>query len=116
VPLEQRLLVTNHASFGYFATRYRFRVVGTIVSGVSPDASPSAQQMAHLIDRVKAMKVKAIFLETGANPQMAKQIAQETGVQVVTDLYTHSTGAGGVAPTYIDMMRYNVKVIVEALK
>jgi ABC-type Zn uptake system ZnuABC Zn-binding protein ZnuA len=116
IPLERRRLVTNHESLGYFADRYGFQIVGTIVPSVSTDSSPSAQQLAQLIDRIKAMQVRAIFLETGANPQLAKQIVQEAGVKVVIELYTHSiTDAGGAAPTYIDMMKYNVKAIVEAL-
>ena len=117
IPPERRLLVTNHESFGYFADRYGFKIVGTIMPSVSTGASPSAQQLAALINQIKSAKVKAIFLETGTNPQLAKQIAQETGVRVVTDLYTHSlTDAKGPAPTYLAMMRYNVQAIVNALK
>ncbi|MGQ9787231.1 MAG: metal ABC transporter substrate-binding protein, partial [Anaerolineae bacterium] len=117
VPLEHRLLVTNHESFGYFADRYGFRIVGTILPGVSTGVSPSAQQLAQLIDLIRETGVPAIFLETGSNPQLAEQIARETGVQVVSGLYTHSPSpADGPAPTYLDMMRYNVRAIVEALR
>ena len=117
VPESRRLLVTNHESFGYFADRYGFRVVGTVIPSVSTGASPSAQQLASLVDHLKATRAPAIFLETGANPQLANQLAQETGIKIVNDLYTHSvTEPSGNAPTYIDMMRYNVQKIVEALK
>ena len=117
VPEERRLLVTNHESFGYFADRYGFRVVGTVIPSVSTSASPSAQQLAQLIERLRATDAPAVFLETGANPQLANQLSQEIGIAVVTDLYTHSiTATGGDAPTYIDMMRYNTRKIVDALK
>jgi ABC-type Zn uptake system ZnuABC Zn-binding protein ZnuA len=117
VPPDRRLLVTNHESFGYFADRYGFQVIGTVIPSVSTDASPSAQQLAQLVDHIRATGVKAIFLETGANPRLADQVAQETGIKVVTGLYTHSiTGADGPAPTYIDMMKYNTQEIVNALK
>ena len=117
IPEADRKLVTNHESFGYFADRYGFRIIGTIVPGVSTGASPSAQQLARLTGRVRDAGVKVIFLETGANPQLAEQLARETGITIVSDLYTHSLSeADGPAPTYIDMMRYNVKRIVEALK
>lgn len=109
----RRLLVTNHESLGYFADRYGFTVVGAVIPSVSTEASPTAQQMAALIEQIKASGAPAIFLETGANPQLAQQIAAETGVKVVTDLYTHSLSApDGPAPTYIDMMKYNVSQIV----
>ncbi len=117
IPPERRLLVTNHESFGYFADRYGFTVVGTVIPSVSTGASPSAQEIAALVEHIKETGVPAIFLETGANPQLARQIAQETGIKVVTGLFTHSiTDASGPAPTYIDMIKYNVKAIVEALK
>ena len=117
IPPEKRLLVTNHESFGYFADRYGFTIVGTVIPSTSSEAAPSALQMAALIDTIKKNNVKAIFMETGANPQLANQIAQETGVKVVTDLYTHSTTAwGDTAPDYIKMMKHNVTLIVDALK
>jgi manganese/iron transport system substrate-binding protein len=117
IPPEKRLLVTNHESFGYFADRYGFTIAGTVIPSTSSEASPSAQQMAALIDHIKLTGVKAIFLETGANSQLADQIAQETGAKVVTDLYTHSiTERGGEVPSYIEMMKHNVRLIVEALK
>jgi ABC-type Zn uptake system ZnuABC Zn-binding protein ZnuA len=117
IPEANRKLVTNHESFGYFADRYGFRIIGTIVPGVSTGASPSAQQLARLTDRVREAGAKVIFLETSANPQLAEQLARETGIRVVPDLYTHSlSSADGPAPTYLDMMRYNVKQIVEALQ
>lgn len=117
IPVERRLIVTNHESFGYFADRYGFTIIGTIVPSVSSEASPSAQQMTRLVDHIRQTGATAIFLETGSNPQLAEQIAQETGIKVVTDLYSHSISApGGKAPTYIEMMKYNVQTIVEALR
>jgi ABC-type Zn uptake system ZnuABC Zn-binding protein ZnuA len=117
VPQAHRLLVTNHETFGYFAERYGFTVVGAIVPSVSSGASPSAQELAALIDQVRSTGAPAIFLETGTNPQLADQIASETGVKVVADLYTHSlSAAGGPASTYLDLMKYDVTEIVKALK
>jgi len=116
IPQQNRMLVTNHESLGYFADRYDFAIVGTILASVSSTASPSAQELAQLVTHIKATGVKAIFLETGTNPQLANQIAQDTGVKVVPDLYTHSVSKGGPAPTYIDMMKYNTTVIVNALR
>jgi ABC-type Zn uptake system ZnuABC Zn-binding protein ZnuA len=117
IPAQRRLLVTNHESFGYFADRYGFTLVGAVIPSVSAGASPSAQELAQLVGRIREVGAPAIFLETGANPQLARQLGQETGVKVVTGLYTHSiTDAKGPAPTYIDMMKYNVRAIVAALK
>jgi ABC-type Zn uptake system ZnuABC Zn-binding protein ZnuA len=117
IPEGRRLLVTNHESLGYFADRYGFEVVGAVMPSFSTGASPSAQQMAQLVEHIRETGAPAIFLETGASAQLANQIAQEAGVKAVTELYTHSlTEAGGPAPSYIEMMRYNVETIVDALK
>jgi ABC-type Zn uptake system ZnuABC Zn-binding protein ZnuA len=117
IPPAQRQLVTNHESFGYYADRYGFRISGTIIASVSSSASPSARQLAALIDHIRQTGARAIFLETGANPQLADQIAADTGVKVITGLYTHSISpAGGEAPTYIDMIKVNTTLIVNALK
>ncbi len=117
IPPQNRLLVTNHESFGYFADRYGFTIIGTILPSSSTSAAPSARQIAELVQKIQSSGVKAIFLETGTNPQLADQIARETGVKVITGLYTHSiTAPRGEAPTYLDMMRYNTNAIVNALK
>lgn len=117
IPPEHRLLVTNHESLGYFADRYGFTIIGTVIPSVTSGSSPSAQKLADLINQIKTSGVKAIFLETGSNPQLAEQISSETGIKVVTDIYTHSiTGPDGPASTYILMMKANTSAIVEALR
>jgi ABC-type Zn uptake system ZnuABC Zn-binding protein ZnuA len=117
IPVEKRLIVTNHESFGYFADRYQFKIIGTIIPSISSGASPSAQQLAGLIDNIKSTKAIALFLETGTNPQLANQISKETGIKIITDLYTHSiTAKDGPAPTYIAMMTHNIDSIINALK
>ncbi len=110
---ERRMLVTNHESFGYFADRYGFTIIGTIVPSVSTGSSPSAQQMVALIEAIKAANTPAIFLESGTNPELAEQVARETGVKVIKDLLTHSILPPG---GYIEMMKYNTLAIVEGLK
>jgi len=116
IPQERRLLVTNHESFGYFAERYGFTVAGTVVESFSSGASPSAGQMASLIEQIRSSGAPAIFLDASDNESLAKQIADETGVKVVTDLHLESLTDGPPAATYIGMMKHNVTLIVEALK
>ncbi len=116
IPPERRLLVTNHEALGYFAERYGFTVIGAVVPGVSSDAAPSAEQMANLIDQIKASGTPAIFLDEVENPALAQQIASETGVKVIEDLHLESLTDGPPAGTYIDMIKHNVSRIVNALK
>jgi manganese/iron transport system substrate-binding protein len=117
IPEDRRLLVTNHESLGYFADRYGFRVVGAIIPSVTTGASPSAQDLVALTRLIQETGSPAIFLETGTNSHLAEQLAIETGIKIAPRLYSHSTNEGnGPASTYVDMMRYNTTVIVEALR
>jgi ABC-type Zn uptake system ZnuABC Zn-binding protein ZnuA len=117
LPPQKRLLVTNHESLGYFADRYGFRLVGTVIPSVSSDAAPSAQQLAKVVQQIRASGAPAVFLELGANPQLASQVAQEAGVRVVTGLYSETLSPpDGPASTYLAMMRYNTQAIVGGLR
>ncbi len=116
IPIERRLLVTNHEALGYFAERYGFEIAGSVIPSFSSNAASSAQEMARLIDEIKNINAPAIFLDTADNDTLAKQIADETGVMIVDDLHLESLTQGPPAATYIDMMKHNVSRIVEALK
>ncbi len=117
LPPAKRQLVTDHDTLGYYADRYGFEIIGALTPSFSSAETGSAQQVAALIDQIRARGVKAIFLEQGANPQLAKQIGRETGAQIVTGLYTHSlSDAAGPAPTYLQMLEYDTQLIVDALR
>jgi ABC-type Zn uptake system ZnuABC Zn-binding protein ZnuA len=116
IPAERRLLVTNHEAMGYFAEQYGFIVVDSILPSFSSEASASAQEIAAAVESVKASGAPAIFLGDVENSSLAEQIAAETDVKVVNDLHLESLTDGGSASTYIEMMKYNVTRIVEALK
>jgi len=117
LPPAKRLLVTNHDALGYFAKAYDFQVVGLVIPSVTNEASPSAQQMAALIDTIKKTGAPAIFLDVSENQNLARQIASASGAKVVTDLYVETLSApDGPAPTYLDMIRHDVQDIANALK
>ncbi len=116
IPAERRLLVTNHEAAGYFAKRYGFQIVGAVIPNLSTDAGTSAKEMAVLIGQIQVSGAPAIFLGEVENPDFANQIADETGVKVINDLYLESLTDGSPAATYIDMMKHNVTSIVNGLK
>ncbi|MFN8484982.1 MAG: zinc ABC transporter substrate-binding protein [Anaerolineae bacterium] len=117
IPRERRKLVTNHDTFGYFAARYGFDVVGAVIPSLSPEAQPSAQDIARLVETVRQTGVGAVFAENTVSPRLAEQIARDSGAQVVGTLYTDSLGESGSAgDSYSKMMRYDVDEIVKALK
>ena len=116
IPPERRRLVTDHDSFGYFADRYGFEVIGAVVPGFSTLAEPSAWQIAELESAIRELGVPAVFVGTTVNPALAERIAEDTGIQVVP-LYTGSLSEPeGPVGTYLDLMKYNTAHIVEALR
>jgi ABC-type Zn uptake system ZnuABC Zn-binding protein ZnuA len=116
IPPENRQLVTDHDTFGYYAERYGLEMVGAVLPGYSTISEPSAQELAALQNAIKQYGVKAVFVGSTVNPVLAKRIAEDTGIQLVL-LYTGSLGeAGSGAATYVDYIRYNTQAIVEALK
>lgn len=117
IPAGRRLLVTNHESLGYYADRYGFRVVGAVIPSISSEASPSAQQIADLVQAIRSTGAPAVFLEAGVNQQLGRQVAQETGIKIVTDLYTETLSSpDGPAPDYVSMLKHDTQSIATALK
>lgn len=115
IPVDKRKLVTDHDSLGYLANEYDFKVIGTVIPGLSTMAAPSARDLAALQQQIKMEGVEALFVGNTVNANLAEQIAADTGVQVIP-IYTGSLSAGdGPAATYLDFMRYNVGQIVGAL-
>ena len=116
IPPARRVLVTDHDALGYFAHRYGFELVGAIIPAFSTAAAPSARELAQLQQAITTHQVPAIFVGTTVNPTIAAQIAQDTGIQLVS-LYTGSlSDAAGPAASYLDFMRYNIRQIVQALQ
>ncbi|MGB9632817.1 MAG: metal ABC transporter solute-binding protein, Zn/Mn family [Chloroflexaceae bacterium] len=116
LPEERRRLVTNHDTLGYFAYRYGFTVVGTALGTTTERADPAAGEIARLVEDIRAADVPAIFVENVSNPALMENIAREAGVKLAPSLYTDALGKpGSEGETYLKMMRYNVRTIVEAL-
>jgi ABC-type Zn uptake system ZnuABC Zn-binding protein ZnuA len=114
IPEENRVLVTNHESMGYFAAAYGFEIAGTVIPSSSTLAEPSAGDIARLIDVIEANDIKAIFAEVNVNADLVQQVSDESGAEFYV-LYHTLSNTDGPASTYLDMMRYNVQTIVTAL-
>jgi manganese/iron transport system substrate-binding protein len=116
VPPANRLIVSDHLVFAYFAHQYGFTQVGALIPAYSSMAQPSAQDIANLEDVIHKQGVKAIFVGKSINPSIAERVAQDTGIQLIF-VYTGSLSApGGEAGSYLDYVRHNVNAIVGALK
>jgi len=117
IPAADRELVSNHDSLGYFADRYGFKIIGTVIPGGATLADPSSADMADLVQLIRQSGAKAIFAETTEPSTLAEAVAAEAGEEIrVVILYTGSLGApGSGADTLIGMLRINAERIASAL-
>jgi len=114
IPAARRRVISTHSAFGYFAAAYGVAFVAP--QGVSTDSEPSARDVAAIIAQIKKEKIPAVFLENVSDPRLMRRIAAETGAAIGGTLYSDSlTGEKGPAPTYIDMVRHNIKTLTRAL-
>ncbi|WFU73540.1 zinc ABC transporter substrate-binding protein [Bradyrhizobium sp. CB2312] len=114
IPPERRKVISTHDAFGYFAAEYGVQFVAPL--GVSTETEPSARDIAAIIGQIKAAKIPAVFLENISDDRLIRRIAAETGAKVGGTLISDGlTGEKGPAPTYIDMVRHNIKALTSAL-
>ncbi len=117
IPEANRKLVTNHHSFGYFAQRYGFEVIGVVIPGGSTLAEPSSAELSALVAKVEQSGVRAIFGETTESETIATALASELGSTVeIVELYTGSLGEpGSGADTLPGLLITNANRIAGAL-
>jgi zinc/manganese transport system substrate-binding protein len=114
IPPGRRKVITTHNAFGYFAAAYGVTFVAPV--GVSTESEPSARDIATLIQQIKAAKIPAVFLENLSDDRLIRRIAAETGAKAGGTLYSDSlTDEKGPAPTYIALVRHNIKALTSAL-
>jgi zinc/manganese transport system substrate-binding protein len=117
LPEANRVLVTNHDTFGYFAARYGFTILSALGALSTEAGDPGAGEIAELVEDIRAAGVKAIFAENIANSSLIPQIAAEAGVALGPELYTDALGQPGTpGATYLEFVRYNIDSIAGALR
>ena len=116
LPAGSRKLVTNHDALGYFADRYGFKIIGTVIPAAGTMARTNPAQLEKLAEIIEHEGVKAIFAETLSSTEDADALASRVGDVEVVTLYTGSLGpTGSGAEDYIGFMRTNAELIVDAL-
>ncbi|HEV7411139.1 MAG TPA: zinc ABC transporter substrate-binding protein [Bradyrhizobium sp.] len=110
----RRKVISTHDAFGYFAAAYGIAFIAP--QGVSTESEPSALDIAAIITQIRTGKIPAVFLENISDPRLMRRISAETGARIGGTLYSDSlTAENGDAPTYIDMVRHNIRALTSAL-
>ena len=102
-------LVTSHQAFGYLAERYGLEQVG--ITGLTPEADPSPEDLAAVADFVEEHDVTTIYFETLTSPAVAKTLASEAGASTavldpIEGLTKESKGSD-----YLEVMRSNLATL-----
>ncbi|MFH2837337.1 metal ABC transporter substrate-binding protein [Klebsiella aerogenes] len=115
IPQVKRKVLTSHDAFGYFGRAYHVTFLAP--QGLSSESEASAAQVAALIKQIKADGVHTWFMENQLDPRLVQQIAGATGAQPGGELYPEALSKpGGVADSYVKMLRHNVELIVNSMK
>lgn len=113
---RDRLLVTNHDALGYFADRYEFTIVGTVIPSTSTHAEANAADLAELAQTIDDLGIPAIFTDAQSSDVDATALAERLDdveiVPLLTGTLTAGTDAGA---TYVALLRTNAELIAEAL-
>jgi zinc/manganese transport system substrate-binding protein len=114
IPAARRKVISTHDAFGYLASSYGIAFIAPL--GVSTESEASARDIARIITQIRTQKIPAVFLENISDGRLIGRISAETGAKVGGTLFSDSlTGEKGDAPTYIEMVRHNIKALTSAL-
>ncbi len=115
IPEANRKLYTYHDSFAYFAPRYGYTVLGAVQP--ADFSEPSAQEVAALIQQLRAGGVPAIFGSEVFPSPIVKQIGREADINFVSTLSDDDLPGdpGNPGHSYINMMVENLKTMAAAL-
>ena len=111
----RREIVTSHAAFHYLADRYELEQIG--LTGVSPEAEPTARDLEAIVDEVESTGATTIFFETLVSPRLAETVARETGAKtaVLNPLEGLSRDEVDQGEDYFSVMRENLGALRKAL-
>jgi zinc/manganese transport system substrate-binding protein len=114
IPPARRKVISTHNAFGYFAAAYGVEFIAPL--GVSTESEASARDLAGIITQIRNQKIPAVFLENISDVRLIQRISAETGAKIGGTLFSDSVSdEKGDAPTYIELVRHNIKALTSAL-
>jgi zinc transport system substrate-binding protein len=108
-------IVTSHAAWGYLAARYDLKQVA--ITGLTPEAEPTPQQVKHVVDVVRRTHATTVFFETLVSPRLAETVAREVGAHtaVLDPLEGLTPEEQKKGENYFTVMRRNLDALRKAL-
>lgn len=114
VPVGKRRVIASHDAFQYFSKAYGIAFVAAQAG--TQDSTPSATQIAQLVDLIRARNIKVVFMENIADPRLAMQLETDAGAHIGGTLFSDALSVpGGPADSYLALFRYNVETLVKGM-
>jgi ABC-type Zn uptake system ZnuABC Zn-binding protein ZnuA len=115
VPPSQRILLTYHDAYAYFAKTYGWTVLGAIQPSSFDEPTPA--EVGRLISQVRDTGVPAIFGSEVFPSPVLEQIGRETGVQYVDVLRDDDLPGtpGDPDHSFLGLMQFDYITLVTAL-
>jgi manganese transport system substrate-binding protein len=114
LPENERALVSCEGAFSYLARDAG--LTEQYLWAVNAEQQATPQQIARTIEFVDEKRVPAVFCESTVSDDAMQQVVEATDAAFGGTLYVDSLSeADGPVPTYLDLLRYDVDVITEAL-
>ena len=111
-PYRGTRVIVDHNMWVYFLTRFGLVQAGSIEE--RPGIPPTPGHLTKLIALMKDGHVTIILSAPWSDQKLAERVAQEAGAKVV--LMASAVGAVKGTDSYLDMIDYNVKAVVQALR
>jgi len=109
---EKRRMVVPHNAFAYLARDYDLHIHS--LQGVSTDSEASAADLAKIVRLIRSLKIKAIFTESISDKRLIRVVESETDATIEGALVSGALSRK-LAPSYLEMMEYNSRLILNAL-
>lgn len=114
LPENERALVSCEGAFSYLARDAG--LTEQYLWAVNAEQQATPQQIARTIEFVDEQRVPAVFCESTVSDDAMQQVVEATDAAFGGTLYVDSLSeADGPVPTYLDLLRYDVDIITEAL-
>tara|TARA_B100000579_G_scaffold315203_1_gene264650 strand:+ start:317 stop:1273 length:957 start_codon:yes stop_codon:yes gene_type:complete len=112
---DRRFLVTCEGAFSYLAKDYGMKE--GYLWPVNAESQVTPKRMVNLIKLIKENDVPTIFCESTVSSKAQMEVAKSSGAIFGGTFYVDSLSeSDGPAPSYIDLLRHNVRLITEGLK
>ncbi|MBX9703097.1 MAG: metal ABC transporter substrate-binding protein, partial [Silvanigrellaceae bacterium] len=114
LPKENRIIATQHDSFGYFAEEFEFKTFPLL--GLSNYNSPTPAEIKKMLLTIKAHHIRALFPDSLGETAAIQMIAKSAKIKVGGKLYSDTLEPKGNGPhSILELWKTNMKTILKAL-